>query len=57
MEKTSFNSFLESDDYDLIKIDAIRKKVNLRDHISHILSDYAKVLKSKEQLSVEETTQ
>jgi hypothetical protein len=50
MSKSTFNSFLDSDAYDLIKMDAIRNKVNVKNHISNILKQYAEKLKEKEIL-------
>lgn len=41
MENTYFNSFLSKENYAIIRDEAYRKSLTIREHISNILSDYA----------------
>jgi hypothetical protein len=54
MEKTRFNASLEPNEYKLLKMDAVRKGVNIRSLIADILGEYIKILR-KEGLSLGET--
>jgi hypothetical protein len=47
MEKTRFNASLEPDEYKLLKMDAVRKGVNIRSLIADVLTDYIKILRKE----------
>ena len=42
MSKSYFNSYLETEDYKKIKIEAINLNITIREHISNILKGYLK---------------
>lgn len=45
--KAYFNSYVNRDDYEVIKTEAYRLQITTKHHISNILTDYA-ILKRKE---------
>jgi hypothetical protein len=53
MEKTRFNASLDPNEYKLLKMDAVRKGVNIRSLIADVLSEYIKIQR-REGLSLGE---
>lgn len=56
--KTYFNSYLNRDDYEVIKTEAYRLQITTKHHISNILTDYAtlkrkEIIKDSEKLMTE----
>jgi hypothetical protein len=52
MEKVAFNSYLPDEEYKIIKIEAVQLGINVKDHISSILSNYVKTRKEETEASV-----